>query len=99
MSNLSLVAWRTRAERLSDLDKKLLKPLYAGLKKLTAEERDFLMQKYYYPEKPISDEEMAGRTGLTYHQYGDKRREIESKLVTNKPLLDITNRIGNKYIK
>lgn len=81
VSNHSLMVWRKRVEGMSDLDKRLLKPLYAGLKQLTEEEREFLMQKYYYPDKPYTDKEMAKQTGLTYHQYGSKRRRIESKLV------------------
>lgn len=81
ISNHSLMVWRKRVERMSKFDKELLKPLYAGLKQLTAEEREFLMQKYYYPDKPYSDKEMAEKTGLTYYQYGTKRRKIEAKLV------------------
>lgn len=83
ISNHALMVWRKRVERMSDLDKKLLKPLYAGLKQLTAEEREFLMQKYYYPDKPYTDKEMAEQTGLSVGQYGTKRRRIESKLVVD----------------
>ncbi|MDN5373114.1 MAG: hypothetical protein PWR19_2160 [Carnobacterium sp.] len=88
------MTWRKSADRMSRLDKKLLKPLYAGLKQLTAEEREFLMQKYYYPDKPYTDKEMADKTGLTYYQYGSKRRRIEAKLVVENEWLNDT-----KYIK
>lgn len=80
-SNHDLMVWRKRVERMNDTDKILLKPLYEGLKQLTADEREFLMQKYYYPEKPFNDKEMAERTNSTVYHYGTKRRRIESKLV------------------
>lgn len=83
VSNHTLMVWRKRVEGMSDLDKRLLKPLYAGLKQLTAEEREFLMQKYYYPDKPYTDKEMAEQTGLSVGQYGSKRRKIEAKLVVD----------------
>lgn len=83
VSNHTLMVWRKRVEGMSDLDKRLLKPLYVGLKKLTAEEREFLMQKYYYPDKPYTDKEMAEQTGLSVGQYGTKRRKIEAKLVVD----------------
>ncbi|MEK4948361.1 hypothetical protein [Carnobacterium sp. FSL W8-0810] len=83
VSNHTLMVWRKRVEGMSDLDKRLLKPLYAGLKQLTAEEREFLMQKYYYPDKPYTDKEMAEQTGLSVGQYGSKRRRIEAKLVVD----------------
>lgn len=80
VSHHDLMVWRKRVERMSKFDKELLKPLYVGLKQLTAEEREFLMQKYYYPDEPYSDKEMAEKTGLSVSQYGAKRRSIESKL-------------------
>lgn len=83
VSNHTLMVWRKRVEGMSDLDKRLLKPLYAGLKQLTAEEREFLMQKYYYPDKPYTDKEMAEQTGISVTQYGTKRRKIEAKLVVD----------------
>lgn len=89
LSNHSYQVWRARSERLSNMDKELLKPLYAGLKHLTDEEREFLMQKYYYPEKPCSDRKMAELTDLTLTQYTDKRMKIEAKV--NKAIIDMEN--------
>lgn len=93
VSNHSLMVWRKRVERMSDFDKELLKLLYAGLKQLTAEEREFLMQKYYYPDNPYTDKEMAEKTGLSYKKYGSKRRRIEAKLVVENEWLNDTNYI------
>lgn len=81
ISNHDLMAWRRSAERMSDLDKRFLKPLYAGLKQLTPDEIEFLMQKYYYPKEPYTDKQMAEKLGLTVSGYGNKRRKIEARLV------------------
>lgn len=75
-----LMVWRKRAEGMTDTDKLFLRPMYENMKQLTEEERQFLMDKYFYPDKPLNDKQMAEQAGLTQRQYATKRRKIEKKM-------------------
>lgn len=77
-----LRTWRRCADRMSELDKSNLKQLYSGLKQLDKEEYEFLWDKYYLSTgpRPISDQVMSEKYGITLNQYRNKRNEILNKL-------------------
>lgn len=89
--------WRARADRMEDLDKRFLKDLYTSLKQLTEDERELLMEKYYYPDEPINDKEMAEKTGLTLIQYRVKRSKIEAKLTVSNRIAEHEKRYNVKF--
>lgn len=77
-----LRTWRRCADQMSEYDKKNLKRLYSGLKQLSEEEYKILWDKYYLSTgaRPISDQVMSEKYGMTLNQYQNKRNEILNKL-------------------
>lgn len=77
-----LRTWRRCADNMSDFDKRNLKELYSGLKQLDKKEYEFLWDKYYLSTgpRPISDQIMSEKYGMTLNQYRNKRNKILNKL-------------------
>lgn len=66
---------------LTDMQRKKMKTLYAGLKELKPEERKLLAVKYRVKKRPyIKDSIVAESLGMTEKEYSKKRIAIEDKL-------------------
>ncbi|RDW15955.1 hypothetical protein [Oceanobacillus chungangensis] len=79
-----LLAWGyldNNMEYLNDAELVKMKILYAALKEITLDERQFLAEKYRVPVKPyIKDSILAERNSVDVKEYVKERIRIETKL-------------------